>query len=146
VNSPLSGLDGGVRLKITGLSGGAPDCPVSHLRRTRRPREKQKGDVAIIHRNVRWCTALSGEPTVACTNGRPHNLRATRGLLQRSAGAPDSVRCANQPRGATVGYANFGRRSRTGPSTGPVRWRTGLSGAPLDRRKELPSKLVSNGS
>jgi hypothetical protein len=32
VNSPLSGLDGGVRLKITGTSGGAPDCPVSHPR------------------------------------------------------------------------------------------------------------------
>jgi hypothetical protein len=29
VNCLLSGLDGGVRLKITGLSGGAPDCPVS---------------------------------------------------------------------------------------------------------------------
>jgi hypothetical protein len=28
VNSPLSGLDGGVRLKFTGLFGGAPDCPV----------------------------------------------------------------------------------------------------------------------
>jgi hypothetical protein len=90
---------------------------VVHPRRTRRPREKQRGDVAIIHRTVRWCTGLSGEPTVACTNGRPRNLRATCGLLQRSAGAPDSVRCASQPRGATVGYAKFGRRSRTGPST-----------------------------
>jgi hypothetical protein len=29
VNWPLSGLDSGVRLKITKLSGGAPDCPVS---------------------------------------------------------------------------------------------------------------------
>jgi hypothetical protein len=29
VNWLLSGLDGGVRLKITGLSGGAPDYPVS---------------------------------------------------------------------------------------------------------------------
>jgi hypothetical protein len=29
VNSLLSGLDGSVQLKITGLSGGAPDCPVS---------------------------------------------------------------------------------------------------------------------
>jgi hypothetical protein len=28
--------------------------------------------------------------------------------------APDSVRCANQPRGATVGCARYGRRSRTG--------------------------------
>jgi hypothetical protein len=62
---------------------------VSHLRRTRHPREKQKGDVVIIHRTVRWCTGLSGEPTVACANGRPRNLRVTHGLLQRSAGAPD---------------------------------------------------------
>jgi hypothetical protein len=140
--------------------------------------------MAIIHRTVRWCTRLSGEPTVASANGQPCNLRATRGLLQRSAGAPDcpvctgqcpvrqsaqgsngrkcqiwkeikhrivyrtcpvahwtvrcaldSVRFANQPRGATVVNAKFGRRSSTGSSTGPVRWRTGLSGAPLDRRQ-----------
>jgi hypothetical protein len=32
MNILLSGLDGGIRLKITGLSGGAPDCPVSRLR------------------------------------------------------------------------------------------------------------------
>jgi hypothetical protein len=31
-------------------------------------------------------------------------------------------------------------------STVAVRWCTGLSGAPLDRRQELPSKLISNGS
>jgi hypothetical protein len=60
--------------------------------------------------------------------------------------APDSVRYANQLRGATIGYAKFGRRSHTGPSIVPVRWRTGLSGAPLDRRQELPSKIASNGS
>jgi hypothetical protein len=29
-------------------------------------------------------------------------------------GTPDSVPCANQPRGATVGCARYGRRSRTG--------------------------------
>jgi hypothetical protein len=75
-------------------------------------------------------TGLFGEPMV----GRA-NLRATCGLLQRSASAPDSVRCANQTRGATVKYAKFGRISCTGQSTGPVRWRTGLSGAPLDRRQ-----------
>jgi hypothetical protein len=33
---------------------------VSHPRRTRRPWEKQRGDVAIIHRTVWWCTGLSG--------------------------------------------------------------------------------------
>jgi hypothetical protein len=32
VNRPLSRLDGGVRLQFTGLSGGAPDCPVSRPR------------------------------------------------------------------------------------------------------------------
>jgi hypothetical protein len=93
VKSPLSGLDGGVRLKFTGPSGGAPDCPVSHPRRTRRPREKQRGNVTIIHWTVWWCTGLSGEPTVACANGWPRNLHATRGLLQQSAGAPDCPVC-----------------------------------------------------
>jgi hypothetical protein len=89
VNLPLLGLDGGVRLKITAPSGGAPDCLLSYPRRTRRPREKKRGDVAIIHWTVRWCTGLSGELTVACAYGRPRNLRATHGLLQRSAVAPD---------------------------------------------------------
>jgi hypothetical protein len=69
---------------------------VRHPRRTCRSREKQLGDVAIIHRTVRWCTGLSGEPTVASANGRPRNLRATRGLLQRSAGAPDCLVCTRQ--------------------------------------------------
>jgi hypothetical protein len=121
----------------TGLSGGAPDS----VRCARLVRGELaalgivRRRMAIIHRTIRWRTGLSGEPTVASANGRPCNLRTTRGLLQRSAGAPDSVRCANQPRGATVGYAKFGRRSRTGQSTGPVRWRTRLSGAPLDRRQ-----------
>jgi hypothetical protein len=93
VNSPLLGFDGGVRLKITGSSGGAPNCPVSHPRRTYRSREKYQGDVAIIHRTVRWCTRLSGEPTVASANGRSRNLRATRGSSNGRQGAPDcSVR------------------------------------------------------
>jgi hypothetical protein len=90
-------------------------------------------DWLVVHRTVRWCIGLSDEPTVASANGRPRNFRTTRGLLQRSAGAPDSVRCANQPIGATVGYAKSGWRSHIGPSTGAVRWRTGQSGVPLDR-------------
>jgi hypothetical protein len=107
------------------------------------------GDVAIIHRTVRWCTGLSGEATVASANGRPRNLRATRGSSNGRKETPDCPVCTghtNGPRGATVEYAYFGRRSCTRLSTGPVRWRTGLSGVPLDRRQELPSKIVSNGS
>jgi hypothetical protein len=41
------------------------------------------------HRTIRWRTGLSGEPTVSRANGRPRNPRATRGMCQRSEGAPD---------------------------------------------------------
>jgi hypothetical protein len=51
---------------------------------------------AINHRTVRWCTGLSGEPTVDRANGRPHNPRATRGKSQRSEGAPDCPVCTGQ--------------------------------------------------
>jgi hypothetical protein len=40
---------------------------------------KDQSDVAIIHRTVRWANCASA-------NGRLHDQRATRGLLQRSAG------------------------------------------------------------
>jgi hypothetical protein len=45
--------------------------------------------MAIIHRTVRWCTGLSGEPTVVCANGRPRNPRATRGSSNGWQRAPD---------------------------------------------------------
>jgi hypothetical protein len=89
VNRSLSGLDGGVRLKFTGLSNGAPDCPVSRPRRSRRSREKFNG-VRIKF------TGLSGEPTVDCANGRSRNLRATRGRANGRQGAPDCPVCTGQ--------------------------------------------------
>jgi hypothetical protein len=70
--------------------------PVSRPRRTHRPREKQRGDVAIIHRTVRWCNGLSGEPTVASVNGRPRNPRATHGSSNGRQGAPDCSVCTGQ--------------------------------------------------
>jgi hypothetical protein len=138
----------------TGLSGGAADsvrCP-SWLGVNWAFSGMKKGDVTIIHRTVRWCIGLSGEPTVANSNGRPRNLRATRGLLQRSAGAPDCPVCTGQCPVRQRARRSNGRMRliwkeiahRT--ATGPIRWCTGLSGAPLDRRQELPSKLISNGS
>jgi hypothetical protein len=72
----------------TGLSGGAPDsvrcarlagCELAALGKTQRR-------TTIIHRTVWWCIGLSGEPTVASANGRPRDLRATRGPQQRSVG------------------------------------------------------------
>jgi hypothetical protein len=82
----------------TGLSGGAPDSVrcvrlalvnwlLSGLRQWR---------TAINHQTVRWCTGLSGEPTVGRANGRPRNPRATRGKCQRLDGAPDCSVCTGQ--------------------------------------------------
>jgi hypothetical protein len=93
------------------------------------------------HRTVRWRTGLSGEPTVSQANGRPRNPRATRGKCQRSEGAPDCPVCTGQ---CPV-------RQRLQDCNGRLRQirkeiRTRLSGAPGDRRQELPSWNALNGS
>jgi hypothetical protein len=129
----------------TGLSGESSAAKSSLLGNVQQRTTK-------IHRTVRWCTRLSGgapdcpvKPTVDCANGRPCNPRVTRGRANGRQGhrtvrcAPDSVRCANCRKTAMVGCARKGRRSRTGQLQG-------LSGAPPNRRQELPSKVASNGS
>jgi hypothetical protein len=78
----------GVRLKFTGLSGGTPDCPVS-----------QRPTAPTVGRAIR--ARRMGAPTV----GRGHRTVRC---------APDSVRCANCQKSATVGCARKVRRSRTG--------------------------------
>jgi hypothetical protein len=61
-----------------------------------------------------WHTGLSGEPTDAsATVGRQIRERRVARSNGRQ-GAPDSVRCANQPEVVTVGCAKNGRKSRTG--------------------------------
>jgi hypothetical protein len=102
------------------FSLGAPDCPVLHRTvsdalgwalanwplsgiRWRR--------TTIIHRTVRWCTGLSGEPTAAsATVSRQIRGRRVARSNGRQ-GAPDIVRCANQPEDPMVGCARNGRRS-----------------------------------
>jgi hypothetical protein len=95
---------------------------------------------AIIHRTVRWCTGLSGESSAAnsspsgkakrrCGYNSPDCLVSQRSAAQSSrdtwsrqrsvggtelSGVHRTVRCANSPRGPTVGCARKGRRSRTG--------------------------------
>jgi hypothetical protein len=73
------------------VSGGAPDsvrcarlASVNWLLSGLRRRY-----TAINHRTVRWCTGLSGEPTVGRANGRPSNPRATRGRANGQKEAPD---------------------------------------------------------
>jgi hypothetical protein len=138
----------------TELSGGAPDTvrcarmaltnwPLSGIRRRRK---------TIIHRTVRWCTGLSGEPTAAsATVGRAIRVRRVAPANGRL-GAPDCPVCTGQcPVHQWLQFCNgrlchFRKKIRTGQWTVDVRWCTGLSGAPPDRRQELRSKNASNGS
>jgi hypothetical protein len=146
-------------LKITGLSDGAPDYPVSH----QRPHPslsatnsslsgKPKSVVAKNHRTVRWYTRLSGEseplePTVGSGISGRHVARANGRL-----GTPDCPVCTKQcpirqrDRQPNGRMRQIRKKIKHRTATGPVRWRTGLSGVPLCRRQELPSKLISNGS
>jgi hypothetical protein len=82
----------------TGLSGGAPDS-VRCARLTQANlllSGNRRRRTAKIHRTVRWCTGLSGEPTVSRANGRPWNPRATRGRANGQKGAPDCPVCTGQ--------------------------------------------------
>jgi hypothetical protein len=99
----------------------------------------------IIHRTIWWCTGLSGEPTAASANGRPRNLRATRGHANGRLGTSDCP--VRQPIPRTNGRMCLIWKVITHrTATVTVRWCTGLSGAPPDRRQVWPSKLASNGS
>jgi hypothetical protein len=129
---------------------GTPDCPVVHrtvsgalgwtpVKRSLSGKVQRR--TTIIHRTVRWCTELSGEPTVAsATVGRAiHGRRVARANGRQ--GAPDCPVCTGQCSVRQLARSCNGclRQKRkeigTGPSTVTVQWRTGLSGAPLDRRE-----------
>ena len=106
----------------------------------------------IIHRTIRWCTGLSGEPTAAsATVDRAICGRRVARANGRQ-GAPDCPVCTGQcpvcqlPRSCNSRLRQKRKEIDTGPSTVTVRWRTGLSGASLDRRQGWPSLLASNGS
>jgi hypothetical protein len=139
-NWPLSGIGGATWLKITGLSGGAPDCPMS----LQRPRpstsatnssllRKGESTAAKNHRNVRWCIGLSGEserpePMVASAISGRHVARANGQL--GTPGCP--VR--QQDRRPNGRMHQIRKEIEHWTATEHVRWCTGLSSAPFDRR------------
>jgi hypothetical protein len=93
------------RCSIISAQSGTPDCPVVHRTVSGAPgwspvNRPLSGKVwrrtAIIHRTVRWCIGLSGEPTVVYANGRPRNPRATRGSSNGRQRAPDCPVCTEQ--------------------------------------------------
>jgi hypothetical protein len=87
------------------------------------------------------CTGLSGEPTVGRANGRLRDLRETRGRANGREGTPDCPVCTGQcPVHQQLPGANGRFRQRR------KEIRTGLSGAPGDRRQDLLSRNALNGS
>jgi hypothetical protein len=98
--------------------------------------------MAKIHRTIWWRTGLSSEPTVDCaTVGSEIDGRHVARTNSRK-GAPDCPVCTGQcpvrqPMPRCNGRLRQKRKEiRTEPSTVTVRWRTGLSGAPPDRRQD----------
>jgi hypothetical protein len=80
------------------VSDGAPDSVrcARLVRGELAALEFRRRRTTIIHRTVRWCTRLSGEPTVASANGRQCNLRATRGRANGRLGTPACPVCTEQ--------------------------------------------------
>jgi hypothetical protein len=113
---------------------------------------KEKCDMAIIHRTIRWCTELPDESTALAANGRPRDQCAIRGRANGRLGTPDCPVCTgqcpvHQPISRTNGRLRpVWKEIEHRTATVTVWWCTGLSGAPLDRRQELPTKLISNDS
>jgi hypothetical protein len=115
-----------------GLSGGATDSV-----RCARPASveqatlgKNQRHTAIIHRTVRWCTGLSGEPTAArATVGRTIRGRRVARANGRQ-GAPDCPMCTGQcpvrqlPQICNGRLRQNRKGIRTGPSTVTVRCAT----------------------
>jgi hypothetical protein len=136
----------------TGLSSGASDSV-----RCARPGSgeqatlgKNRWRTTIIHRTVRWCTGLSGEPTVtSATVGRAiHGRRVAR--TNGRQGALDCLVCTGQcpvrqlTRRCNCHLCQKRKEIRTGHAIVTVRWRTGLSGAPPDIRQLWPFFLVND--
>jgi hypothetical protein len=123
---PASGEQATLGKSLAAYGYNSPDCPV-------------------VHRTV-------GDPTAAsATVGRAIRGRRVARANDRQ-GAPDCPVCTGQCSVRQLarrcnGHLRQKRKEiHTGPSTVTVRWCTGLSGAPPNRRQLWPSLLASNGS
>jgi hypothetical protein len=121
---------------------GTGQCPM---------RQAGSGELAALRKNLTAydynsldfpvCTGLSGEPPVSRANGWLCDLRETRGRANGREGAPDCPVCTGQ---CPVRQRLPGANGRLLKRRKEIR--TGLSGAPGDRRQELPSWNALNGS
>ena len=128
----------------TGLSGGAPDSVrCARLVRANWPLSGiSPSTYGYNSPDCPVCTGLSGEPTVSRANGRLRDPRGTRGRANGWEGAPDCLVCTGHVRCANGSLAANGRLRQLRKEIGH---RT-VSGAPRDRRQELPSQIDLSGS
>jgi hypothetical protein len=106
------------------------------------PAALRKTTEAVYGYNSPDCPVSQRSP--APTVGRVINARHVARANDRL-GTPDSP--VRQPIPRTNGrMRQIWNEIAHQTATGLVRWCTGLSGAPLDRRQGWPSKLISNGS
>jgi hypothetical protein len=141
------------------VQSGTPDCPVVHQTASGgapdsvRCARLNSGELAALRNSPATygynspdcpvCTGLSGEPTVGRAICAEHVAEPTARWRHRTVRcAPDMSGASTAPRLPTVGFAIKGKKSGTGQC--PVY--TGLSGAPPDRRQDLPSWIASNSS
>jgi hypothetical protein len=126
---------------------GAPDCPVHHQTVSGAPGRIDlklfnfgflRRSFAIIHRTIRWATGLSGVPAEQRLSARNDRLwqwtvqHSDRSRSQSSwSEGHRTVRCRMRTKPPTVDQLQALTGGWRGGSSNTVRWRTGLSGAPI---------------
>jgi hypothetical protein len=135
------------------LKNGAPDCPMCHRTVSGAPGlynskpatlGKSRARSAIVHRTVQCATGLSGEPAeqrLSSTNGRLRrgeqwwtvSRRSQRGtgLYGVAPDCPMQLEDKELQRSTALNPNAYTDVAYTGQCTVPVRWHTGLSGAPI---------------
>jgi hypothetical protein len=88
VNLLLSGFDSGVRLKITGLSSGAPDCPVSQRSPAQRSALQSSRDTWSRQQSVGHTGLSDVHQTVSGAPTDPEDQRSAILHMERNQ-APD---------------------------------------------------------
>jgi hypothetical protein len=145
----------------TKLFGGAPDSVRCARLAGDEPAAlgKMQRRTTIIHQTVRWCTGLPGGASDCPVSQRSPAPTVDRAICGRRVahnngrlGTPDCPMCighcpVRQPTPRTNSrMCQIWKAIAHRTATVTVRWCTGLSGAPPDRRQVWPSKLASNGS
>jgi hypothetical protein len=117
-----------------------------------RAREVTAGSARLVSSHSPVCFGLSGEPMApAPTVGSAISGRRV-AWANSNLVAPDCPVCTGQcpvrqgDRGLNGWLRQKSKEIEHRTRTIHVRWCTGLSGAPPDRRQELPTKWSSNGS